>query len=127
MESLLEIDLHDAKIIEFVFKSISDFNDLITIDLKSDSFESTFNTDKIQLQIRECYKARIEFNMWIAGSDTIRRVEILRHSEWIETERRKDDFGPKDIKHLIVELNTSASMLQFLLSQDVIVLPLDRG
>lgn len=119
MISLLDLDLHDAQILEIYFQSKVDFNDCIKIVLESENFKKVFNTRKIELQIEECYKAKINVNMWISGKDTVRDFEIYDSSDWIKEEREKNNTIPKNIKHFVLELNTSGSVLDFLITKEI--------
>jgi len=124
MNSIDNLNLHDSTILEICFQSKNDFNDYIKIIIESNNFIEEFKTKQIELIIDNCFKVKANMNMWITGKDTIRSFEIHKNSDWIIEEKEKNKLTPKHIKHAVLELNTSGSLLNFLITKDIEISPI---
>ena len=107
------------------YNSIKDFNDKIEIQLISEDYVKEYNSNSIVLIIEECFMSKLNINMWISGQDSIKDYILLENSKWINSAKKviKNGFGPNKLAHLIINLNTSGSILEFLITKEIIVKP----
>jgi hypothetical protein len=115
--TITEIEWHDAIILEMNMQSSQDAFDRLSIRLQSEAFMKDFGKQEIHLVFKDCYKIRTELNLWMKGYDSILEVHILSSSPWIEEERNRfvNGFGPKELSHFIITLNSN-SRIEFLLT-----------
>jgi hypothetical protein len=124
MNFINDLNLHDAIILELSFQSNNDYNDCIKIFIKSINFIKVYKTEYIELTIEECFKVKANMNMWITGQDSIREFQVYKKSNWIDEELKTNKLTPKCLNHAILELNTSASKFEFLITKDIRVTPI---
>lgn len=117
------LELHDSYFIEMKFESIKDFNDRISIILESDNFMNTYETRRIMLVLEDCFKIVLNLNMWVSGKDTVKDYNISNSSDWLNTELENCKIKPKETQHFKLELNTSGSIFNFLISKEITILP----
>ena len=120
MINLKDVYLHDAYISGLEIKTVNDHFDYIAINLESSEFKDEYGTDKIKVVFEGCYKAKLNLQMWISGTDSIRNCYYKEESDWLKDVQTLHYRGllpkSKEFKHIIFELNTSGSVIEILAS-----------
>jgi hypothetical protein len=114
-----EIEWHDASILEMNMQSSQDAFDCLSMRLQSEAFIEDFGQREILLVFYDCYKIRTELNLWMKGYDFISEANVNSSSQWIDEERKRfvSGFGPKELTHFMITLNSN-SRIEFLLTHN---------
>jgi histone deacetylase complex regulatory component SIN3 len=117
-ENIDSINFHDSFITGLELKTLNDHFDYFIINLESDDFIETFESNKIKINFKDCFQVKINAQMWITGRDSVRKIERQNNSQWInEVEAlNAKGFGPtaSELSHFHIELNISGSVIEVL-------------
>ena len=118
-KTIAEIEWHDASILEMDMQSSQDSFDRLSMRLQSEAFIEDFGQREVLLVFNDCYKIRTELNLWMKGYDSISEVSIHSSSQWIDEEQKRfvSGFGPKDLTHFMITLNSN-SRIEFLFTHN---------
>jgi histone deacetylase complex regulatory component SIN3 len=112
------INFHDSYITGLEFKTLNDHFDYFIINLESDDFIETFESNKIRINFKDCFQVKINAQMWVTGRDSVRKIERQNNSQWINEveELNTKGFGPRasELNHFLIELNISSSVIEVL-------------
>lgn len=119
-----QLQWHDAKIIGLSMESKKDSFDLITLNLQSLAFKEDFNRKEIAVQIRDCYKIKLNFNLWVIDSDTIVDAILEKENPWIFEEKAnfRNNFGPRELFYFQLCTVTDSKIEMLLTSENCLTL-----
>lgn len=107
-----KIDLHDEKLISINMFTKADFFDEIII-------KTEYHNNTLIIQCKNCYSAKLDFNLFISGCDTIREL----YMENVTIEQNISKYPEKRIsiplKKIHLNLNTSNSDIE-ILARDIV-------
>jgi hypothetical protein len=112
MISIDKLPLHDSYILGIDIKTNTDHFDTITITLESSAYIDLYQTKTIKLNFKDCFKAKLDLQMWISGKDSIRSLDVLNEEKSIVLVNPVNkEFGPSanDLVHYHINLNISNS------------------
>ncbi|TGL54614.1 hypothetical protein EHQ61_01120 [Leptospira wolffii] len=115
-----QLQWHDAKIIGLSMESKKDSFDLITLNLQSFAFKEDFNRNEIAVQIRDCYKVKLNFNLWVVDRDTIVDTVLEKENPWIAEEKAnfRNNFGPRELFYFQLWTVTDSKIEMLLTSEN---------
>lgn len=101
---------HDAKVLGFEVATCQDHFDTIIVTIESTEFLKVYESEKVKVIFKDCYKAQMDLQMWIVGIDTLRSFEIVKDSSLLPDE--STCIGASQFKHYRLNLNTSNSTIE---------------
>lgn len=111
------ISFHDVYILGISIYTEKDHFDNINLFLESDNFIDKYETDKVTIEFKECFKAKLLLQMWICGKDSINKMEIKE----VATNNCREFFQMKEkgffkeninFNQCEITLNTSSSKIE---------------
>lgn len=122
-DNLSKITLHDAVILGLSVSTNEDHFDKLSIMLESNDFTRLFGSSKIQINFLDCFRVKLNLQMWIVGKDSIRDFEVMLESNLLAEIQNFDKLKIPELKHYHFNLNVSNSNID-ILAKDTDITPI---